>query len=310
MPRKAAAPKPATRIITRGKNHSYELDGRPVPGVTTILDRGVPKPGLVGWGAGTVADFVVNRLAVARSEADPSKVRIVADELVRDALDWNATRTRPEAVGNEPLPRLALAQILRDIRFRDLAEAGAKGTDVHRFAQRLIGGEEVIVPKHIEGHVLSYVKFLEEWQPEDVLVEFVVVNRRWKYMGRGDLIATFDGNWSNGPWEGQPIGTGLIDIKTARSGIFAEVALQLAGYKNGETLLHDDMTEEPMPHIDWVGALHVRADGYDLIPMDVGEDEFRIFLYIKEVGEWLDWKEGAASTVRLDSALPPARSTP
>jgi hypothetical protein len=302
------AAKPATRIITRGKGHSYLLDGKECPGVTTILDNGVPKPALVGWAAGTVADYVVNRLTTARGEG--GKVRIVADELVRDALEWNATRDRPEPVSDDPLPRLALANILKALRYRTLQEAGLKGGDVHRFAQRLIGGEEVLVPKHLEGHVLSYVRFLEEWQPRDVLVEFVVVNRRWGYMGRGDLIATFDGVWSSGPWEGRPVGTALLDVKTARSGIFAEVALQLAGYKNGETLLHDDGTEEPMPHVDWCGAIHVRADGYDVIPMNVDDGTFRAFLYAKHLGEWLDFKNGPAATVKHDIALPPTRSTP
>lgn len=305
----SAAPKPPTRIVKKGNGHGYLLDGAPCPGVTTILDNGIPKPALVGWAAGTVADFVVNRLTVARSEADPAKVRIVADELVRDALDWNATRNRPEAVPpGEPLPRLALAKILKDLRYRSLDEASARGTDVHRFADRLISGEEIIVPEHLKGHVLAYVKFLEEWQPQDVLVEFVVVNRRWSYMGKGDLIATFPGVWTSGPWEGQPIGTGLLDIKTAQSGVFAEVALQLAGYRNGETMLHDDGTEEPMPTVDWCGVIHVRADGYSVVPMDVGEDEFRTFLYAKHLAGWLDRDEGGAATVKHDVALPPTRS--
>jgi hypothetical protein len=184
-----------------------------------------------------------------------------------------------------------------------------RGGDVHRFAEKLIDGAEVIVPQHLQGHVMSYVRFLEEWQPDDVLVEFVVVNRRWKYMGKGDLIATFPGVWTSGPWEGQPIGTALLDVKTAQSGVFAEVALQLAGYKNGETLLHPDGTEEPMPQVDWCGVIHVRADGYDVVPMLVDDDTFRTFLYAKHLGDWLDFKNGPAATVKLDAALPPTRST-
>ena len=54
------APRPTTRIITRGRGHSYELDGEKVPGVTTILSKGVPKPALVDWAARMAADYAIN----------------------------------------------------------------------------------------------------------------------------------------------------------------------------------------------------------------------------------------------------------
>ena len=37
--------------------HRYTLDGRSVPGVTTIIGRGLPKPGLPYWAANTVAQY-------------------------------------------------------------------------------------------------------------------------------------------------------------------------------------------------------------------------------------------------------------
>lgn len=301
----AGKPKPLTRIQRSGSGHTYLLDGEPCPGVTTILDRGVPKPGLIGWASGTVADFVVNRLNTARN--DKGEVRIVADELVRDALAWNDTREgwRKVKVSNDPLPRLALAEILRNIRYKDSGEAAARGTDVHTFAQRLVNGEEVLVPKEYEAHVLAYVRFLEEWQPENAIVEGVVVNRRWRYMGQFDLLADFPGRWSTGPRAGHPVGRGLLDIKTSRSGIFSETALQLEGYRNAETIVWPDGTEEPMPPVDFVAAIHVRADGYDVRLMNTDNDTFRTFLYIKQVGDWLDRDNGPAATVISDAIAPP-----
>lgn len=300
--------KPATRLVKSGRGHSYQLDGEPCPGVTTILDRGVPKPGLIGWAAGTVSDFVVNRLNVARNDA--GEVRIVADELVRDALEWNASRDgwRRVQVSNDPLPRLGLAEILKNIRYRDSGEAAARGTEVHGFAARLANGEAVLVPKHLEGHVRSYVRFLREWQPANAIVEQTIVNRTWKYMGTFDLLADFPGAvWTDGPWAGKPVGRGLLDVKTSRSGVFAENALQLEGYRNGETMIIDADTgdEEPMPDVDWVGVIHVRADGYDVHPMLTDENTFRTFLYIKQVGDWLDRDTGPAATVVGDAVSPP-----
>lgn len=307
MARKKANP---TRIQKSGRGHSYYLDGEWCPGVTTVLSNGIPKPGLIGWAAGVTADFVVDRLSATKNAA--GETRIVADELVDDLREFQATRTGGKVVKwstSTPLPRGAIADALTNVRYRDLDEASGRGTEVHLLAERLARGETVEVPEELRGHVEAYVRFLDEWRPTNALLERVVVNRRWRYMGKFDLIADFPGVWSSGPWEGRPIGRGLVDTKTSRSGIFAETALQQQAYRFAETMLDGD-GEVPMPKVDFVAALHVRADGYDLIPFDVTGDPktdaaFRTFLYAKQVGDWLDWKSGAAATVKLDAARPP-----
>ena len=302
----ARQPAPPTRIQKSGTGHSYYLDGIKVPGVTTILSAGIPKPGLMNWSAGVLAEFVVERMTV---DGD----RIDATAAVADALEWNATRTRPTQVSPGPLPRNGLVQIYKDLRYKDLDAASNKGTAVHDLAEQLAHGNEIEVPDHLAGHVASYLRFLEEWQPYDALTERVVINRRWGYMGKLDMIATVD----NLPPEiadkiGRTTGTGLFDIKTSRSGIFAEVALQLEAYRRAESML-DGATEIPMVEIDFVAAIHVRADGYDVYSFDIETENrpttFDIFLYAKQVGDWLDWKEGAAATIKSDSLRPTTRST-
>lgn len=313
MPRKPAA---KTRIQRAGNGHSYYVDGEKVPGVTTILSNGIPKPGLVGWSAGACADIVSNTLQVARSEATGG-VRIVADELVKELLEWNATRGSHavKVPTNTPLPRGAIGEILKNIRYRDLDEASGKGTAVHKIAQRLAEGDEVEVPPELKGHAESYVHFLNEWDPRNALLERVIVNRRWRYMGKLDLIADFPGVWGEDTqWAGQPVGRGLLDVKTSRSGIFSENALQVIAYEHGETMLDGidadgNAVEVPMPEVDWCGAIHVRADGYDVYRFTCDDETaFRTFLYAKHVGEWLDWKEGPAATARSDSLRPPVRT--
>lgn len=308
----ARAPAPPTRIQKSGNGHQYFLDGEKVPGVTTILGNGIPKNGLQGWAARSVADFVVNRLTLVKFPS--GKTMISADEVIRDALAWNETRgSHAEKVSaSDVLPRGALGEILTNLRYRDLDEASGKGTTVHALAQRLANGETVDVPPELAGHVASYLRFLEEWAPYDALTERVLINRRWRYMGKCDLIATVD----NLPmWLaerlGRTTGRGLFDIKTARSGIFAEVALQLEGYRRCETMLNG-AEEIPMERIDFVAAIHVRADGYDVYAFDVETERrpttFDIFLYAKMVGEWLDFKEGPAATIKSPSLhkSPPA----
>jgi hypothetical protein len=304
-------PAPPTRIQRSGNGHSYYLDGEKVPGVTTILSDGIPKTGLIGWASNIPADFVANLLQVTRN--GEGRVRIVADELVEELRIWQQSRTGQKIVpwsDATPLPRAAVADALASLRFRDRDEAAGKGTEVHGLGDRLAHGEEVEVPEHLAGHVAAYVRFLDQWEPANAIVEGVTINRRWRYMGKFDLLAEFPGKvWSSGPWQGRPVGRGLLDIKTARSGIFSDVALQLQAYRFGETILRG-LEEVPMPSVDFVAAIHVRADGYDVIPFDVTGDPntdpaYRCFLYAKQVGEWLDWKEGPASRVRLDAATPP-----
>lgn len=304
-------PKPPTRIQRSGSGHTYYLDGERVPGVTTILRDGLPKgEALIGWAANVVANEVANHLTIAQVANGP---RIVADELVAVLRDWQQSRTGSKKVpwrAGDLLPRAAIADALASLRFRDRDEAGNRGTEVHRLAEALARGEEVQVPPELAGHVESYVRFLDEWEPANARLELVGVNRRWRYMGKMDMLADFPGKvWADGPWQGQPLGRGLLDVKTARSGIFADVALQLQAYRFVETILTPE-GEAPMPPVDFVAAIHVRADGYDVIPFDVTGDPntdraFRTFLYAKQVGEWMDWKEGDAATVKLDMAAPP-----
>lgn len=304
MAREKAAP---TRMVQRGNGHSYYLDGEYCPGVTTILSNGIPKGGLIGWASRIPSDFVANLLTVAKDST--GRTRIVADEMIEELREWQQSRTGSKVVPwpdtGSPLPRAAVADALASLRDRDRDTAAGKGTAVHKLAERIALGEEVEVPDELAGHVRSYLRFLDEWQPRDALVETVIVNRRWRYMGKTDLIATFDDlpEWI-AERIGSTTGTGLLDVKTSRSGIFAEVALQLEAYRRGESYLHG-REELPMPSIDFIAAIHVRADGYDVFAFDVETERrpttFDVFLYAKQVGEWLDYRDGPSSTIKSPS---------
>jgi hypothetical protein len=40
--------------------HRYKLDGKPVPGVTTLINGGIPKPALVYWSANIAAQYAID----------------------------------------------------------------------------------------------------------------------------------------------------------------------------------------------------------------------------------------------------------
>src|SRR5262245_11324780 len=133
---------PIARRRNHGRGHSYEIDGRRVDGVTTILSNGVPKPALIDWAARTTADYAVDH----------------SDELA----DQTSTK------------RL---RALEQARWETSRAAMARGTDIHDLAMRLAVGEQVEPPEPIAGYVDSYLQFVEDWQPREILVETPVFNK-------------------------------------------------------------------------------------------------------------------------------------
>lgn len=249
-----------TRRYETGKGHWYKLDGQKVDGVTTVLSNGIPKPALTGWAAREVATFAATNLTLLAE-----------------------------------LDEAARIDLLKGAPWRDRDAAARRGTEVHRLAEQLITGTEVEVPDELVGHVDAYMRFLDDWQVNEVLVEFVCGHRNHKWMGTGDLVADLaDGQ----RW--------LLDLKTTRSGIYGETALQLAAYRHADFYLDIDGNPQPFPKVDAVAAVWVRADGYDLIPVNAGDDVYRMFRYAQQI---------AAFTTRhskewvLDALTPPSKDT-
>lgn len=258
-----------TRRIDRGRGHTYLLDGAKADGVTWVLGNGFPKPALVGWAARTIAEFVANRVHLGDDDVWD------AARLIRDLRTIAAEDPRDAWPDGPPGP-LSIAEVLKGLHWRDRDIAGHRGTEVHHRAERLARGEEVDVPEELVGHVDSYLKFRKDWDPTDELVEVTIGNRKHRYMGTADLFANLE-----------TLGYCLVDIKTGRSGIFGETALQLAAYRYCDFYLDPATGEEkPMPEFDAVVGLWLRADGYDLYPIETGPTEWRTFLYAQQVAHF------------------------
>jgi len=141
--------------VQRGKGHSYQLDGVKLPGVTTLINGGVPKPALIDWAARVAAEFTADHV----------------DELSR--------------MGD----RAAIVDLVKGAHRRSTNAAAAKGTEIHGLAQRLASGEAIDVPVEIEGYLDGYVAFVDDWAPEVIALEAPIVNRRWFYGGTFDMLA-------------------------------------------------------------------------------------------------------------------------
>lgn len=244
-----------TRRVNRGGGHAYFLDDEQVPGVTTILGDGVPKPALVNWAATTTAGYAVDNWADL-AELTPSK------------------RLRE----------------LERARYAERDAAANRGTKIHALAHELAAGVEVDVPEEIVGHVDAYLEFAEAYGVVELVTEATVVNRTWRYMGTLDALVEVDGE----VW--------LVDWKSGGKGIYPEVALQLAAYAYAETYLDGDV-ERPLPNIDRAVAVWLRADGYDVYPVDISPSTFRTFLYAQQVAKFTT----ADRATYIGDALEPRR---
>lgn len=226
-----------------GRGHGYkDATGRKVPGVTTILSNGLPKPALVRWAANTAAEYAVNNWDALASQP-------VSDRL-------NAIKDAPNASKNA---------------------AALRGTKLHDAAQQLQETGTVDVDPEQLPLVENYLRFTDEWALQAEHVESAVYSVLHGYAGTLDLIGTLtDGR----RW--------LLDLKTSK-GVYGDMALQLAAYRYAQYLSPGGDTDDiPMPQVDAVGIVHVRADGYDLVPLTAGPAEHKAFLYIAQVAATAD----------------------
>jgi hypothetical protein len=242
--------------VNKGRNHWY-IDtetGQRVPGVTTIAGDGLPKPALINWAGTATAEYAVDHW----------------DEL------------------SEVTPSVRL-KTLQGARYASRDAAANRGVQVHKLAEKLVHGDRVTVPDELTGYVESYVRFLDEFDVRPILVERTVYNADHNYCGTFDLIADLlDPDDPEPDPDVRQRQTWLLDVKTSRSGIFGETALQLAGYRYADVWIdEDDGTQYEMPEVDLCGGVHVRPDGYDLIPLEVGELQHRQFLYVQQVAEFM-----------------------
>jgi hypothetical protein len=235
--------------MNRGKSHSYvnTETGQKVSGVTTILSKGMPKPALVNWAANATIDYAIDHW----------------DEL---------SKMTPSA----------RAKALSRARFEDRDMAANRGREVHKLAERLIHGELVAVPEELVDYVDSYVRFLDEFRAVPIRTEFTVYNSSHDYCGTSDLLAQLVDPQNP---DSEPL-TWLLDIKTNRSGVFPETALQLAAYRWADTLIHGDGSTSSMPPVEMTGAVWVRPDGYDLIPIETERHQLETFLHVKRIAEF------------------------
>lgn len=259
VPKKA---KKAVRFITRDDHRLYihPQTGAFIPGVTSTLNN-LPKPFLKPWGQKLVAEEAVKKV----------------DQLNR------IVSVDPETA----------VQWLKQAPDRFTKHAQVVGKVSHAYFEDLYLGNTVST-KGQDPDVIAIVDhfkdFLDTIQPEPILLEEGVYDEELDYAGTFDAILRFnrpDLYFTDSFGNERPLtGIAWADNKTTRSGVHPEVGLQLAAYRYAKYLIREDGSLAKNNPGDFAVVVHVRPEGWELVPVEAGPEEFEVFKTLRKVTDY------------------------
>jgi hypothetical protein len=166
-------------------------------------------------------------------------------------------------------------------------------------------------PLPVRAYMNQLQRFLADWQPELLAAETKVYHRGpAAYAGTLDLLVRIDGE------------VAVVDIKTGRN-VWPEAALQINAYAYADFLIADPnhpgaiqttpargrrfyewrgppADEIEMPDVRAGYVLHLRPDGYDLLPVPIRDELYDLFLSLFRI---LEWEDSVKKTV-IGPAIP------
>jgi hypothetical protein len=149
------------------------------------------------------------------------------------------------------------------------------GSEAHDAFEAIGNGDDPgPIRIEVQPFVDQFNKFLDDFQPEFIGQELTVWSDQHRYAGSTDAFLRI---------QGEPV---VVDWKTTKS-IYPEVGLQLAAYRFADHVIDQYGTTSPIPALNGGAVLHVREDGYDLVPLRCDEQVFEIFLSLRNFSfEW------------------------
>ena len=242
-----------------GARHYFNTESPDVllPGVTSIIGM-QNKPFLPPWAAKMAAE-----LAVSKYRYLGVKIENEGDD---GAVDW-----------------------LKNASRRYTKERSDIGSMAHDVFERIARGEDA-GPVHpdIEQHVAHFGEFIDAVNPEFVAAEDVAWSDTHGYAGSFDNISRIwlDPETKKPTPDRSGVPALLMgDYKTSKN-TYPDVSLQLTAYAFADRIVSPDGTSTPMPKFDGAFVLWVTEGQWQLKPVYIGEDVFRVFLALLEVFKW------------------------
>ena len=231
-------PPPTKALTFDPTRHRYRLDGKPVPGVTTIvgvLDKSGP---LTAWAARSVAEYVWDN----------------PDETMRLLAGDRYECVRALA---------AVPNLVRD-------QAADRGSEIHEHAETILREHAADVSDILVPVVQGIVTFLDAWQVEPIITEFACASREHQWAGTGDTIARY-----RHPVTGRR-GVMYADWKSGKR-TYGESGLQFAAYAHAE-FHGLDGDEHPLPEVDSLYGVHTLPGEALVYPYEHGRHVYEDFL--------------------------------
>jgi hypothetical protein len=220
-------------------------------------DGDVKVPGVTSVGNMLPKDFLTFWAAKEAAEAAVTNWDIVSELVKRDpkgAVDY-----------------------LKSAHRRKSKAATDLGSAAHDYFERLARGE-VVHDRHVhmdvKPHVRWFRQFLAEIKPRFLYLEETVWSDEHGYAGSFDAIAEVDGEIV------------LLDWKTSAR-VYDSVALQLSAYRYADRIILAESGESvPVPEMAGGAVLHVRPEGWQLVPVKCDRDVFAHFLSLRHTFDW------------------------
>ncbi|MFJ1995264.1 hypothetical protein [Streptomyces asiaticus] len=247
-----------------------KVTGAKLRRVTTILEQGCAKgDALTFWAGNITAETAMNNLPYLVSSS-------LRPDQRTEAYDW-----------------------LRRAHTRKKDERKDVGTAVHKLIEARVLGtpmpEELLNDSELAPFLDHFLRFVEEWQVEFEASEMVVGNYEQGYAGtldyllRSRLIAAALSEYlavavpPDSVFMGDTKTGGELDVK----GVYPEAALQMSAYRRAKVAWLRDGSTVPMPAAYSTGVvLHLRPEGYRLIPAVCDDDVYAAFCVIQQAAEW------------------------
>lgn len=295
--RKRAAVKPtgAARIPKPSQGWYRDPEtGEKLRRVTTILEQGVPKDGLVHWAGNTVAQCAIDNIPtlVASSRSTSKRAEL---------YDW-----------------------LKAAHTRKKDERGTVGSAVHKLVEAHVLEQplpdELLDDPEMAPYLEQFLAFVRDFNVTFEASEMVVANTAEGYAGTLDYLTVSEmivklliERMLLAP-ESDPAMPLLGDTKTggeicwgdgacvrirpyefkrcpkaahAIKGVYPEAGLQMSAYRHADVCWLRDGTKVAMPATHPVGiVLQLRPEGYLVHPVRCDEAVFGYFKHARVVAEW------------------------
>lgn len=230
-------------------SHTYTVNGRHVPSVTTVNGATTPKGGLPWWGM-RVGFAAVCGLLQDGTLTFPEALAQDLEDLRRgDCVNHPELGTAgksKEGATPKVRPNLEAAVVRAKLDVNNVRDAaGDQGTAIHEVLQEMALTEKLPDLDRFPPEQRPYLQGLVGWwtdiEPEFEAQEVVLGSAKYGYAGRTDLIAKINGERC------------VVDLKTGSSADYPEVDRQLMAYAMAE----NEMQEEAGTGVDPITGAYV-----------------------------------------------------